>query len=140
MVQRIARIWFQEQVEKAVDDRRDGQHWLPVLTQNVEAHIALEVDVWMVDFRLTFHFGRLMRIEWRYIENERVACSLPKAFVGCDYYAEVHQVVLVGKINTHLSGKLHLIELLLHPNLTRLPLLDWGLSFIAVLGLFSPPA
>ena len=48
-IERIVRIWLQEQVLKTDQDRVEVEHWLPVLTQNVQANVPLEVNVWMVD-------------------------------------------------------------------------------------------
>ena len=42
---------YQEEELKAIDDGVDGQHGLPVLTQNVQAHIALQVYVWVEHLR-----------------------------------------------------------------------------------------
>ncbi len=38
----------QEQELQPVDDGVDGQYRLPVLAQNVQAHIAFQVNIWMI--------------------------------------------------------------------------------------------
>lgn len=46
-----AAVAHQEEEVEAVDHRGDGQHRLPVLAQDVEADVALQVDVGVVDLR-----------------------------------------------------------------------------------------
>lgn len=49
LVERILRIGFQEEVLKSVDDGVDRQNGFPVLAEDVQADVALQVDVWMVN-------------------------------------------------------------------------------------------
>ena len=49
LVERILGIGFQEEVLKSVDDGVDRQNGFPVLAEDVQADVALQVDVWMVN-------------------------------------------------------------------------------------------
>ena len=48
-VQGVVRVWVVEEIDQAVDDGVDVEDGLPVLAQNVEADVALRVDVRVVD-------------------------------------------------------------------------------------------
>lgn len=43
-------------------DRADGQHRFPVLAQDVEADVAVQVDVWVVDLGLALDLGGVVRV------------------------------------------------------------------------------
>ena len=49
LVQRIIGVRLQEEVLQSDHDRVEVQHGLPVLTQDVQADVPLEVNIWMVD-------------------------------------------------------------------------------------------
>ena len=48
MVERVLRVGLIEQIDEAIDDSIDVQHRLPVLSQDVEADVPLQVDVGVV--------------------------------------------------------------------------------------------
>lgn len=52
----------QKQILQPVHDRVDRQHRLPVLAQDVQTHVALEVDVRVVHLRFALDLGRLVRV------------------------------------------------------------------------------
>lgn len=52
----------QKQILQSVDDGIDCQHGLPIFSQNVQTHIALQIDVGMIDGGLTLHLGRFVWI------------------------------------------------------------------------------
>ena len=52
-VQRIVRVRLREQDDEACDDRSQVEHGLPLRPENVEAHVAVEVDVRMEELRET---------------------------------------------------------------------------------------
>lgn len=53
---------YQEQKLQPVDDRIDGEHGFPVFSQDVQTHVSLEINVWVVHLRLTFYLWRLVRV------------------------------------------------------------------------------
>jgi hypothetical protein len=61
-VEWVVWVWFVEQVDQTVDDGIDVKYGLPVLTQNVQTDVTLQIDIWVVDFRLACNFWRFMRI------------------------------------------------------------------------------
>lgn len=61
LVERIGSIRLEEEELHANDDSIEVENWFPVLSQDVETDVALEIDVWMVDLLCTLHFGRLQR-------------------------------------------------------------------------------
>ena len=48
---------YQEEVLEAVNDGVDAEDGLPVLPQNVEANIAVQVNIWMKDLQATGSAG-----------------------------------------------------------------------------------
>lgn len=70
LVQRIIGIGLQEQVLQPIDNRVDGQDGLPVLAQNVQANVALQVDVRMVHLRFALDLGRFMGVVGAHLEVE----------------------------------------------------------------------
>ena len=67
-VQRVFRVGFEEQILESVYDGIYSEDGLPVLAQYVEANIALEINVRMINLRFAFHFRRLMRIGLSHFE------------------------------------------------------------------------
>ena len=49
LVERIIRVWFQEEILEAHHDRSEVEYWLPVLSEDVQADVALEIDIGMID-------------------------------------------------------------------------------------------
>lgn len=49
LVQRVVRVGFQEEVLQTDHDRVQVEHGFPVLAQDVEAHVSLEVDIRVVN-------------------------------------------------------------------------------------------
>jgi hypothetical protein len=49
LVQRVVGVGLEEEVLQADHDGVEVEHGLPVLAQDVEAHVALEIDIGMVD-------------------------------------------------------------------------------------------
>ena len=79
LVERIGGIGLDEEENKPENDRVDAEYGLPVSSENVQAHIAFGVNVWMVDRRVAVDLGRLVRIRVWDLETERVRASLPHA-------------------------------------------------------------
>jgi hypothetical protein len=50
-IQRVVRVGLVEQVDETVDDRVDIQHGFPILAQDVQTDVAVEVDVRVVDLQ-----------------------------------------------------------------------------------------
>lgn len=84
LVERVVGIGFQQQVKEAVNDRGDGEDWLPIFPQNVEADVPVEVDVGVVDLGLALDLGRVVGIE-RFDEEGKLELAAPPVpFVGAD--------------------------------------------------------
>ena len=65
MVEGIVRIGFVKQVNESVNDRVNVEDGFPVFAQNVEAHLALQVNVWVVNLGLAFHlWGGMGIVGW----------------------------------------------------------------------------
>lgn len=56
LVEGVVGVGLQEQVLEAVDDGVNGQDRFPVFAQNVETHVAIQIDVGVVDCVQTLHF------------------------------------------------------------------------------------
>lgn len=57
MVERVVRIRFVEKIDEAVNDGVDVEDRAPIFTEDVQTDLPLQVDVRVVDLRLTFDLG-----------------------------------------------------------------------------------
>ena len=62
MIERIIRVRLVEQINQAVNDCVDVQNGFPILPENVETDLTLEIDVGMVDARFAVDLGRSVRV------------------------------------------------------------------------------
>jgi hypothetical protein len=49
LVKRIICIRLKEQVLQANHHGIEVQHWLPVLSENIQANISLQINIWVVN-------------------------------------------------------------------------------------------
>ena len=108
VVEGIVGVGLVEEVDEAVDDGVDVEDGLPVLPKDVEANLALEVDVGMVDARFAVDLGRGVGVVVGDLEREEIGGALPESGVGGDGDFEGGEVVRVGKVDL---GDLSPIEL-----------------------------
>ena len=99
VIERIVGIWFVKQVDETVNDGINIQDWFPVLSQNVQAHFALQINVGMINLGLAFDFGRRVRIVRGNLERKVVGSTLPVARVGADRDLKRGEIVGIGKAN-----------------------------------------
>ncbi len=119
LVQRVVRVGFEEEVLQPVDDRIDREHRLPVLAQDIQTHIALQVDVRMIDAGDALHFGRLVRVARTDLEGEDEPTTAVVAFVGRNDQAEVQKVIGVGEVSATRLRQLQLVNVLGDAQLRR---------------------
>ena len=62
MVQRIIWVGLNEQEDETKNDSIDAEHGFPIVTQNVKAHVAVHVDIRMINLGLAFTFRRIVRV------------------------------------------------------------------------------
>jgi hypothetical protein len=93
LVQRITSVGLEEQELQTDNNRIQVQHWLPVLAQDVQAHVSLEIDVGVVDLLRALDLRRLVREVLADVECKVKGAVLVHALVGCDGQAEVQNVV-----------------------------------------------
>lgn len=98
-IQRIVGVGLIEEIYEAVDDGVDVQYRLPILLQNVQANVAFQINVWMIDFSLAQDFGRLVGILRMDMEVEDIPSSCPVACVRTDCHCEVCKIVWIRKVN-----------------------------------------
>jgi hypothetical protein len=108
VVEGIVGVWLVEEVDEAVDYSVDVEDGLPVLPKDVEADLALEVNVRMVNARFAVDLGRGVGVVVGDLEGEEVGGALPKAGVGGDGDVEGGEVVRVGEVDL---GNLSSVEL-----------------------------
>lgn len=97
-VQWIVRIWLKEQILQADHDRVEVEDGLPVLSENVQAHISLEVDI-----RVVYLHIKHMNQHGKLVEIARNAAHLRNALdlwrlmrvVGIDVEGKVECAALV---------------------------------------------
>jgi len=101
LVQRIASIGLEEQELQTHNNSIQVQHRLPVLAQDVQAHVSLEVDVGVVDLLRALDLRRLVWEVLADVEGKVEGAVLVHALVGCDGQAEVQDVVGVWEGRCH---------------------------------------
>lgn len=62
VVKWVVRVRLQEEEDQAHDHVSDVEHGLPVGAQDVETHITVSVDVWVVHWSIAVHYGGLVRV------------------------------------------------------------------------------
>ena len=82
LVKRIFRVGLEEEVLQSVNDGIDGQNRLPILAEDVQANVSFEINVWVVDLRLTLHFRRLVRIRLTHFKTENELSASVEALEG----------------------------------------------------------
>lgn len=83
------------------NDRVQIQYRLPVLPQNVQTHIALQVNIGMVDLLRALDFRRVVRKVLIDLEIEIKATSFVHALVRIDSELEVEDIVGVREVGLH---------------------------------------
>mmetsp|Transcript_26611 Transcript_26611/g.86135 ORF Transcript_26611/g.86135 Transcript_26611/m.86135 type:complete len:231 (-) Transcript_26611:166-858(-) len=127
LVEGVVGVGFVEEVDEAVDDGVDVEDGLPVLAEDVEADVALEVDVRVEDARLAVDLGGFVGVEGRHGEGKVVGRALPEARVRGDDDVELRQVVWIRELDHGDVAAVELRDVLLNTDLTRrLPLLSPG--------------
>ena len=101
LVQRIGRIRLQKQKLQPHNHGVQVQHGLPVLAQDVQADVALEVDVRVVNLLPALDLGRVVREVLVDGEGKVKGAALVHALVGLDCEGEVEDVVRVREGGFH---------------------------------------
>lgn len=97
VIEWIVGIRFVEQINESVNDRIDIEDGPPIFAQNVQADLALQVDVGMINLRLTFDFGRGVGIVWWNVKGELVRGTGPISRIGLYDDLKMGQVVGIWK-------------------------------------------
>ena len=79
MVKWVHRIRLDEEENESKNDWVDSKHWLPICTQDVETHVALSVNVGMVDWCVTVADGRIVGITVWDVHCEIILSTFPQA-------------------------------------------------------------
>lgn len=85
----------------AHDHRIQIQHWLPVFSQNIQAYVSFQVDVWMIDLLRAFDLGRIVRVVLVDRKVEYEAAALVHAFIRLDRELEVKDIIRIRKCCLH---------------------------------------
>ena len=105
LVQGIAGVGLEEEELQANDDGVEIEDGLPVLAQDVEADVAVEVDVGVVDLLFALYFRRFVGEVLADGEGEIELAALVEALVGCDGEGEVEDIIGVREGGLHRAGK-----------------------------------
>lgn len=101
-IQRVARVWIDEQKQQTKNDARHRLYRAPIFAQNVQANVPLRVQVWMVDFLVAQNLRRFVRVRIRDLERKRKRAASPIVFARFNFDPKVHQVALpVRKLDRH---------------------------------------
>lgn len=87
------------------------QDWLPILAQNVQAHVPFQVDIGMVDLLCAFDFRGIV---WEVLvddEGEVEDATLVHAFVRLDGEGEIEDVVGIREGHFHGTPKREFLEI-----------------------------
>ena len=57
----------------------DSKHWPPVVSQDIQTHVTLQVDVRVVNWRDTQALWRVMWVARAYLNGELISPALPDA-------------------------------------------------------------
>lgn len=104
LVERVSGIRFEHEVEKSVNNGGNREDGFPVFAEDVEANVAVKVDVGMVDRRFAFNFGRIVGIEWFDEECEFESGIFPEPFIGANVYVKVHDIVGIREVDFARKG------------------------------------
>lgn len=77
------------------------QHRLPVLSQNVQTHISLHVNIRMIDFLRAFDFGRIVRKVLIDCKIEMKGASFVHALIRIDCQSKVENIIGTWKFGAH---------------------------------------
>jgi len=99
VVERVVRVGFVKEVNETVNDGINVQHGFPVLPQDIEAHLTLQINVWMVNACFAFDFGWCVGIVRWNGKGEMVRGAFPVTRVRCDNHVKRAEVVGVGERN-----------------------------------------
>lgn len=108
LIERVTRVWLEKQELQSNNHRVQVQHRFPILPQDVQAHVALEVDVRVVDLLRAFDLGRVVGEVLIDRKAEVEAAAFVHSLVRVDGECEVEDVVGVCKVCFHrcTEGKL----------------------------------
>lgn len=101
LVERIAGVRFEKEKLQSDNNGVEVEHRFPVFAQNVQADVALEVDVGVVDLLRALDLWRLVWEILTDVECKVEDAALVHALVGCDAQVEVQDVVGVGEGGCH---------------------------------------
>lgn len=83
------------------NDGIEVQHRLPIFSEDIQADVAFQIDVGMIDLLGAFDLGWIVREVLVDGEVEDEAAALVHAFIRFDGESEVEDVVGVGKGGLH---------------------------------------
>ena len=98
MVKWVVRVGLQEEEDEAHDNITDVKYGLPVSPEDVEADVALSVDVRMVNGGVTVDNWSFVRILRRHSNSEVILSSTPYTVllilqIHCQ--SELHDILLI---------------------------------------------
>lgn len=97
LIDGMIRVGIKDEVLQTIGDGIDAQDRFPILIKDVETHVALQVNVGMVDLGAAFHLGRLMWIIVTNLESKSEFSTTVEALVRLDGHLEVQGVVGIWK-------------------------------------------
>ena len=106
MVEGIVGVGLNEEEDQPQDHSVHAKHGLPVCTQDIQTHIALHVNIWMVNLRLTVAFRRFMRVVFGDNDSKLILPAHPIAlpFFQVNENLEFHDLILVWEIDRGMDG------------------------------------
>lgn len=100
-VERVVCVWLQEEILETDHDRVEVQDGLPVLAENVQADIALEIDIWMIDLGNTLDLWGLVRIVAVNGKAKLERSAFVHALIGGNSEEEVEEIICIWPIHLH---------------------------------------
>jgi len=100
-VQRIIRVRLKKKVLQSDHNRVEIENWFPIFSKDVQAYIALKVDIWMINFLCALDLWGIMRIIVVDSEGELECTTLVHALVRCNGQSKVEKIAGIGKMGLH---------------------------------------
>jgi hypothetical protein len=95
----------------AHNNRIQVQNRLPVLPQNIQTDIPLQVNIRMINLLRALHFWRVMREVLVNTEIEMERATLVHALVGLDRKRKVEDIVRIREIHLHRASEGQLLQI-----------------------------
>jgi len=101
LVKRIVRVRLKEQVLQADHHGIEVQHRLPVLPEDIQADISLQVYIWVVNLWDALDLRRFVGVAAVDSKGKLESGAFVHAFIWRDGQSEIEEIIWVRKVHCH---------------------------------------